>query len=129
MHTGGISYEGDVLDLALAQKLIVRSGAWFRYGDLHLGQGREKTRAYLQENPALLEELKRNCWPPACKRCRAGGEAAAARVKSAAAMRGPQGRRPASSWLREAVSSNRNALEGQASHGKINPSRDTDARR
>ena len=58
MHAGGISYAGDVLDLALAQKLIVRSGAWFRYGDLHLGQGREKTRAYLLENPAMLEELK-----------------------------------------------------------------------
>ncbi len=58
MHTCGISYEGDVLDLAIAQKLIVRSGAWFRYGDLHLGQGREKTRAHLQENPALLDELK-----------------------------------------------------------------------
>ncbi len=58
MHTTGISYAGDVLDLALAQKLIIRSGAWFRYGDLHLGQGREKTRAYLLENPAVLEELR-----------------------------------------------------------------------
>ncbi len=42
----------------MAQKLIIRSGAWFRYGDVHLGQGREKTRAYLEENPALVEELK-----------------------------------------------------------------------
>jgi len=58
MHADGISYEGDVLDLAMAQKLVVRSGAWFRYGDLQLGQGREKTRAYLVENPALVEELK-----------------------------------------------------------------------
>jgi recombination protein RecA len=58
MHSNGISYEGDVLDLALAQRLVVRSGAWFRYGDLQLGQGREKTRAYLAENPALTEELK-----------------------------------------------------------------------
>ncbi len=58
MHAGGISYEADVLDLAIVQKLIVRSGAWFRYGELQLGQGREKTRAYLQENPALVEELK-----------------------------------------------------------------------
>jgi recombination protein RecA len=58
MHANGISYEGDVLDLAIAQKLIVRSGAWFRYGEVQLGQGREKTRAYLQENPALVEELK-----------------------------------------------------------------------
>ena len=58
MHDHGISYEGDVLDLAIAQKLVVRSGAWFRYGDLHLGQGREKTRAHLQEHPELVEELK-----------------------------------------------------------------------
>lgn len=58
MHTNGISYSGDVLDLAIAQKLVVRSGAWFRYGDMQLGQGREKTKSYLEENPALLEELK-----------------------------------------------------------------------
>jgi recombination protein RecA len=58
MHNNGISYEGDVLDLAMAQKLVVRSGAWFRYGDLHLGQGREKARQYLCENPKLVEELR-----------------------------------------------------------------------
>jgi recombination protein RecA len=58
MHSNGISYEGDVLDLAIAQKLVVRSGAWFRYGDMQLGQGREKTRALLLENPQLVEELK-----------------------------------------------------------------------
>ncbi len=58
MHTNGISYAGDVLDLALLQKLVVRSGTWFRYGDLQLGQGREKTRQYLEQNPALLAELR-----------------------------------------------------------------------
>jgi recombination protein RecA len=58
MHASGISYEGDILDLAIVQKLIVRSGAWFRYGEVQLGQGREKTRAYLLENPELTEELK-----------------------------------------------------------------------
>jgi recombination protein RecA len=58
MHADGISYEGDVLDLAMAQKLVVRSGAWFRYGDVQLGQGREKTRQYLIDNPELTEELK-----------------------------------------------------------------------
>ncbi|MEX0979193.1 MAG: recombinase RecA [Pirellulales bacterium] len=58
MHTSGISYEADVLDLAIARKLIVRSGAWFRYGEVQLGQGREKSRAYLQETPKLVEELK-----------------------------------------------------------------------
>ena len=58
MHASGISYEGDVLDLAIAQKLVVRSGAWFRYGEVQLGQGREKTRAYMLENPELVEELR-----------------------------------------------------------------------
>jgi recombination protein RecA len=58
MHSSGISYEGDVLDLAIAQKLVVRSGAWFRYGELQLGQGREKAKAYLEENRALAEELQ-----------------------------------------------------------------------
>ncbi len=58
MHSSGISYEADILDLAIAQKLVVRAGAWFRYGEVQLGQGREKTRAYLQENPELVEELR-----------------------------------------------------------------------
>jgi len=58
MHADGISYEGDVLDLAMAHKLVTRTGAWFRYGDDQLGQGREKVRAYLKENPKLCEELK-----------------------------------------------------------------------
>ncbi len=58
MHKDGISYETDVLDLAMNQKLVTRTGAWFRYGDMQLGQGREKVRDYLRENPALVEELK-----------------------------------------------------------------------
>ena len=58
LHDSGISYEGDVLDLAIDRKLVVRSGAWFRYGDLQLGQGRERTREYLKEHPELVEELR-----------------------------------------------------------------------
>lgn len=58
MHTCGISYEGDVLDLAMLHKIVIRSGAWFKYNDAHLGQGKEKARAYLVENPAVTEELK-----------------------------------------------------------------------
>jgi len=58
MHTNGISFEGDVLDLAIAKKLVTKSGAWFRYGDQQLGQGREKVRQYLKDNPDFLEQLK-----------------------------------------------------------------------
>ena len=58
MHTDGISYEGDILDMALAAKYVVRSGAWFRYGDVQLGQGREKARLYLKENPEVTQKLR-----------------------------------------------------------------------
>ncbi len=58
MHDSGISYEGDVLDLATAAKLVTRTGTWFRYGEKQLGQGREKTREYLKENPELVAELR-----------------------------------------------------------------------
>ena len=58
MHTDGISYEGDILDMALAEKRIIRSGAWFRYGKTHLGQGREKARAFLKENPKITEQIR-----------------------------------------------------------------------
>jgi len=58
MHTDGISYEGDILDMAMNLKLVTRAGTWFRYGEKQLGQGREKAREYLKENPALVEELK-----------------------------------------------------------------------
>ena len=58
MHADGISYEGDLLDLAIARKLVVKSGSWFRYGDDQLGQGRERTRAFMKEHPELCNELK-----------------------------------------------------------------------
>ena len=58
MHTNGISYEGDVLDLAVDKKIVARSGSWFRYGDVQLGQGKEKTRLFLQENKQVTEEIK-----------------------------------------------------------------------
>lgn len=58
LHSCGISYESDILDLALAKKLVTKSGSWFKYGDTQLGQGREKTRAYLYDNPEFTEALK-----------------------------------------------------------------------
>ena len=42
----------------MARKLITRTGAWFRYGDEQLGQGREKVRVYLKEHPELVEGLR-----------------------------------------------------------------------
>ncbi|MHB8973671.1 MAG: recombinase RecA [Pirellulaceae bacterium] len=58
MHTHGISYEGDLLDLGVTQGVVARSGSWFKYGDTHLGQGKEKARQFLMENRQIAEEIK-----------------------------------------------------------------------
>ena len=57
MYSGGISREGDLMDLALADKLIEKSGSWFNYGDIRLGQGRENAKQYLRDNPEIAEEI------------------------------------------------------------------------
>ncbi len=58
MHTNGISYEGDILDMAVEEKVVARSGSWFKYDNAHLGQGKEKARNFLLENPNITEEIK-----------------------------------------------------------------------
>ncbi len=59
MYSGGISREGDLMDLALADKLVEKSGSWFNYGDIRLGQGRENAKQYFRDNPAIAEEITR----------------------------------------------------------------------
>ena len=54
----GISLEGDVLDLAVAEKFIQKSGSWFSMDGENLGQGREATRQYLRDRPELVEQLR-----------------------------------------------------------------------
>jgi recombination protein RecA len=58
MFDSGISYEGDLIDLALACNVVEKSGTWLNYGDVKLGQGRENAKKYLTENKDLCEELK-----------------------------------------------------------------------
>ena len=58
MHSNGISYEGDVLDLGVAHKIVVRSGSWFKYNGTHIGQGKEKARNFLIENKDICEEIR-----------------------------------------------------------------------
>ena len=58
MFDGGISYEGDLLDLAVNCQVVDKSGAWLNYGDIRLGQGRENAKKYLAENKDLSEEIK-----------------------------------------------------------------------
>ena len=62
MYGTGISYEGDLLDIGLQADVVQKSGAWYSYGDLRLGQGRENSRQYLKDNPetrdAMAKEVK-----------------------------------------------------------------------
>lgn len=54
----GISYEGDVVDLAVEDRVIQKAGAWFSYGEVRLGQGRDKARQHLEENPTVTAEIR-----------------------------------------------------------------------
>ncbi|MDO4568666.1 MAG: recombinase RecA [Clostridia bacterium] len=54
----GISKEGSLLDLAVEEKIINKSGAWYSYGDMRIGQGRDNARVFLRENPELCTEVE-----------------------------------------------------------------------
>jgi len=58
MFDHGISYEGDLLDLAVSCDVVQKSGAYLSYGQIRLGQGREKAKEYLRENSKVCRELK-----------------------------------------------------------------------
>ncbi len=53
----GISREGSLLDLAVARRIINKSGAWFSYGDMRMAQGRDNARLFLKDNPELAAEI------------------------------------------------------------------------
>jgi recombination protein RecA len=57
MYNQGISLDGDILDLAAAEGIVDKSGAWYAYNDGKIGQGREAAKAYLQENPSIANEI------------------------------------------------------------------------
>ncbi len=58
MFDEGISVVGDLIDLAVTDEIVEKSGAWFSYGDVRLGQGRENSKRFLKENPELIAEIK-----------------------------------------------------------------------
>jgi recombination protein RecA len=59
MYGEGISREGDLLDLAVAQRVLEKSGAWFSYKGERLGQGRENAKQALKDHPEVLKKLER----------------------------------------------------------------------
>jgi len=62
MYAQGISREGSVLDLAVSEGIVKKSGAWFTYDGEQLGQGRENAKKFLQENPEVTVEVADLVW-------------------------------------------------------------------
>ncbi len=58
MFNEGVSATGDLVDLAVADEVVQKSGAWFSYGDTRLGQGRENAKNFLKENQDLFDEIR-----------------------------------------------------------------------
>ncbi len=58
LNVSGISLSGDILDMAVEDRVAEKSGSWFSYGKIRLGQGRDKARLFLEENPDMLEEMR-----------------------------------------------------------------------
>ena len=57
MYGKGISKEGDISDLAIKGDIIEKTGAWFSYGDMKIGQGKENSKKYLLDNPDIYTEI------------------------------------------------------------------------
>jgi len=58
MYNEGISFEGDVLDLAVAANFVEKSGSWFSFNGERMGQGRDQAKQYLRDNPKIAEDLR-----------------------------------------------------------------------
>ena len=58
MFGQGISREGDILDLAVKENIVEKSGAWYAYQGAKIGQGRENAKIYLRDNPAVCQEVE-----------------------------------------------------------------------
>ena len=58
MYGEGISREGGLLDVGVASDIVTKTGAWFTYGDLRLGQGREQAKEFLRANQDVAQKLE-----------------------------------------------------------------------
>ncbi|GAC1387695.1 MAG: recombinase RecA [Candidatus Saccharimonadales bacterium] len=67
MYNEGISKSGDILDLAVIQGIVEKAGAWFSYNGEKVGQGREASKTFLQENPVIMEEIAKKVRDAASK--------------------------------------------------------------
>ena len=59
MYGEGVSKLGEILDLGVKAGLVEKSGSWFSYNSIRIGQGRENAKSYLKENPEVAERIER----------------------------------------------------------------------
>ena len=62
MFNSGVSRVGDMLDLAVAKNIVSKTGAWFSYGEERLGQGRENSKEFLDQNPKITAEIEKKVY-------------------------------------------------------------------
>jgi len=59
LYNEGISREGEIIEMGVNHRIVEKSGAWYAYKGEKIGQGKDNTREFLRENPAIAEEIER----------------------------------------------------------------------
>ena len=80
LYGEGISREGEIIELGVEHKFIEKSGAWYSYGKDRIGQGKDNTREYLREHPAMAQEIEAKVRAQLGVNSSGGGSAPAAAV-------------------------------------------------
>ena len=84
----GISKSGSILDLALEMNIVSKSGSWFNYGDMRVGQGRENSKTFLEEKPHIMEEISQKILAEVAAKASALKEIANAKAAASVAANG-----------------------------------------
>ncbi len=95
MYNEGISVEGGLLDVGIAAGILSKTGAWFNYGDIRLGQGRENSRDFLKQNPEIAARRSTMRSAGRSRASRSARRASARRSRSGAGVAKPSRNRRA----------------------------------
>ena len=84
MFGEGISKVGEIIDLGVKLGIVQKSGAWFNYGDVRLGQGRDNAKQFLKDNPAVADEIEKLVRENADRLIAAGKKGSVKRIEKVA---------------------------------------------